>query len=599
MKTSVVIPTVNRPDSLKVLLHSLAGATLLPDEVVIIEQGDALVTRRHLSSDSFPFPVLIHAHDEESSATARNRGVKESTGDIIFFFDDDMEVDAAYLKNAVEYLGAHPDLLGLTGRFVGETPRPALRLFLGIFFNVYSTRARNVVLPSGAYDFIRGAQANEEQAVQWMRGGNMVFRRAVFDEGFRFNPHFKKWSFGEDVLLTYQIVKRHPNSLRYLPDLRIRHHAGQGNKMSDAQVLKMKIVYRYIFWKQEVWRGKWWRRCAWLWSQVGLSLLDISQYPSFHTLLILARAYWYLLKNRRAILAEQADYNAFIFRGESALSIFGVFPSVRFRQIVNNPAYFYFCVMRELVYKKRSYRYAKEYCDFRQLNEAETLDCIIEKNLSLIRFGDGEFGLISGAGIYPPDSDWSQRYSIELKKEMEHLMSLKDDKILLAFPPRRIFLHRKGDKKDFDIIPGMHTETRLFLRLYFHRDRIYGSCDVFLPHHSEVDWGKIQEYISNRVVVIVTGGTEQMADMRLGKKTLYVECGKHDAFERRGALIASLDALMQKHQWKNDEVIFWVSLGCTAGSIVMHLSQKGYIAWDTGHIFKFAREQLGKLGRHG
>ena len=145
MNASVIIPTIGRPDNLKALLNSLARGTALPDEVLIIEQGDAEETRRLVERGPLPFSVSIVAQDEESSAVARNRGVWESTGDILFFFDDDTEVDAAYLKTAKEYLQTHPQTLGLTGSIADETTGGKLRRAIAILFNLYSRRARNVV----------------------------------------------------------------------------------------------------------------------------------------------------------------------------------------------------------------------------------------------------------------------------------------------------------------------------------------------------------------------------------------------------------------------------------------------------------------------
>ena len=190
MKTSVIIPTVDRREHLNVLLNSLARGTLLPDEVVIVEQGDVEDTRKGLVS--LPFPVKILAHDEKSSATARNLGVRKATGEILFFFDDDIEINPDYLQNALDYLCANPQVLGLTGQFEGEKPRPPWRLWVACLFNVHSPRASNIVLPSGSTDFIRGANAHNEQEVEWMRGGNMVLRRNAFDEAFQFNPHFSE-----------------------------------------------------------------------------------------------------------------------------------------------------------------------------------------------------------------------------------------------------------------------------------------------------------------------------------------------------------------------------------------------------------------------
>lgn len=269
-----------------------------------------------------------------------------------------------------------------------------------------------------------------------------------------------------------------------------------------------------------------------------------------------------------------------------------IFPKVRIKQIVNNPRYFLFWVMRFIFYKKTSFIYNEKYSKVKQLNEQETLQYIITNNKSIIRFGDGEFGLLSGAGIYPPDSDWSQQYSTELKEEIERLLSQKNDDILVAFPPIKDIISRSWDGNGYKVVPSMHTEARMFLWEHVSPAEKYGSCTVFLPHFSEIDWLSIREYIKDKTVVIVTGGTEKLQDIKLGKDTLFVETGKHGAFERRANILSELDKLIADKRLDPNKTLFWVSLGCTAGYVVDHLVGRGYVAWDTGHIFRFAEAQI-------
>jgi hypothetical protein len=272
------------------------------------------------------------------------------------------------------------------------------------------------------------------------------------------------------------------------------------------------------------------------------------------------------------------------------------FPLVRFKQFINNPVYMLFWLKRTLIYKRTSYKYVPQIKKISQKSPSETLNDIITRNLSVIRFGDGEFGLLSGAGIYPPDSDWSQRYSKELSQNIEQQMTLCDQKILIAFPPKQHLIYKDGDKPQLDVIPSMHTEARIFLWRYLNPNQVYGDWSVFMPHHNiDLDWEKIRTHINSKTVVIVSGGTDNLRDVQLGARTLFVECGKHDAFERRFQIIAKIDSLIKKETLNSKQTIFWVSLGCTAGCIVEHLVDHGFVGWDTGHIFRFAEQELKNL----
>jgi len=184
IKASVIIPTVNRAGRLEVLLRSIARNTVLPYEAVIIEQGDAVKTREFIESKQFPFPVRVYYQEQKSSSIARNRGVEEAGGEILFFLDDDMEIGDSYIEISLEYFQENPSVIGITGSFTKKEPAWNIKKFFAIFFLIYSWRMKNIVLPSGSYDFIRGRNYYKDQTVEWMWGGNMILRRKIFDEGF-------------------------------------------------------------------------------------------------------------------------------------------------------------------------------------------------------------------------------------------------------------------------------------------------------------------------------------------------------------------------------------------------------------------------------
>lgn len=271
------------------------------------------------------------------------------------------------------------------------------------------------------------------------------------------------------------------------------------------------------------------------------------------------------------------------------------FPLVRIKQFISNPIYILFWLCRSLLYKRTSFKYVSKYLNVDQLTPKETLADIVNNNRSIIRFGDGEFGLLSGAGIFPPDSDWSQRYSLALKKTIERQLQLTDPRILIALPPMQHLRYQTGDHPSLDVIPSMHTEARMYLWRYLQVGHRYGDWSVFMPQHNkEIDWKLISSYLNGKTVVIVTGGTEKLKYVTIGVKTLFVECGKYDAYERKDDIIARLNELVQIHALKHESTLFWVSLGCTAGVIVEHLVSNGFVAWDTGHIFRFAATEIRK-----
>ncbi len=93
MKISVIVTTYNRPDALKRVLEGLRHQTVLPDEVIVADDGSAPNTSelvRNLIKDS---PYLLHHVWQEDrgfrAARIRNKAVLQSRGDYLISLDGD------------------------------------------------------------------------------------------------------------------------------------------------------------------------------------------------------------------------------------------------------------------------------------------------------------------------------------------------------------------------------------------------------------------------------------------------------------------------------------------------------------------------------
>src|SRR5690554_1147533 len=99
---SVVIPTHNRPAGLQDALASLLKQTVLPDEVVVVDDGSQESVPKTIF-DFFLAEVevkLLRNEKPMGGNNARNRGVLASTSDYIAFLDD----DDAFKPNKIEEL---------------------------------------------------------------------------------------------------------------------------------------------------------------------------------------------------------------------------------------------------------------------------------------------------------------------------------------------------------------------------------------------------------------------------------------------------------------------------------------------------------------
>jgi glycosyltransferase involved in cell wall biosynthesis len=82
---SVVIPTFNRRASLTEALESVRAQTVPPKEILVVDDGS---TDGTADADLGPGVTLI-PQENRGPAAARNRGIREATGDWIAFLDSD------------------------------------------------------------------------------------------------------------------------------------------------------------------------------------------------------------------------------------------------------------------------------------------------------------------------------------------------------------------------------------------------------------------------------------------------------------------------------------------------------------------------------
>lgn len=100
LRSTVVITTYGRPKLMLQALESLELQTIPPDEVIVVDDGSP----EPVAQPSGPLDTRVVRQGNAGLAAARNRGVAEATGDIVFFLDD----DDVYLPKRIEHaVAAH------------------------------------------------------------------------------------------------------------------------------------------------------------------------------------------------------------------------------------------------------------------------------------------------------------------------------------------------------------------------------------------------------------------------------------------------------------------------------------------------------------
>ncbi|WP_217540395.1 glycosyltransferase family 2 protein [Vibrio metschnikovii] len=94
MKTTLIITTYNWKEALKAVLESVKSQTVLPDEVIVADDGSREDTADMIRKIKNNYPVpLIHSWQKDEgfrAASSRNRAIARSTGDYLILIDGDI-----------------------------------------------------------------------------------------------------------------------------------------------------------------------------------------------------------------------------------------------------------------------------------------------------------------------------------------------------------------------------------------------------------------------------------------------------------------------------------------------------------------------------
>ncbi len=162
MKTSVIIATHNRPDSLPRLVASLAPELATGTrEIIIAENGTPAPIQ--LSLEGAP---LTHLHEPRAGkCRIQNRAIQQAGGEILVFLDDDLVVAPGYLAAVENFFDTHREFAAMKGKILAaEDPEKK-------------------VGPMAPYlDLPIVDQGEEVIEVRGVLGANMAFRAEVLKQ---------------------------------------------------------------------------------------------------------------------------------------------------------------------------------------------------------------------------------------------------------------------------------------------------------------------------------------------------------------------------------------------------------------------------------
>jgi GT2 family glycosyltransferase len=270
LAVSVLIPTKNRPEDLALALRSVLAQTVLPRQIVIVDQsaderGRVALDREMREADGGAREIsLVYVHEPQlaGTAAARNRLVELGEADILLFVDDDAELEREFIDELLAVYERRPEADGVSG----------------IITN-YSVATRG--FRWWASLFVRGPFHDERQRIYWnadrlrhstpvpvrkFTGAAMSFRAKAARRA-RFDARLTGASREEDTDFCEQL---RPATLLIAPRARFSHRRSARNRVGEHWLKEHAHTAHYLF--RRHWRAGAVNRLCFAWLHIGYAV---------------------------------------------------------------------------------------------------------------------------------------------------------------------------------------------------------------------------------------------------------------------------------------------------------------------------------------
>ena len=256
IRTSVIICTVQRTKELTLCIDSILSQDLIPAEIIIVDASsdDAtkiLVEGYRLKNKTVEFK---YAQSRPKLTMQRNIGFRESSGDVIFYFDDDVVLENNFISVVVRIFKADYDheIGGVAGLIIrrDEKLQKTFKWRIDLFFR----KLFFLEHPFGDGRFrLSGFPATvtsmtQPIVVESLPGCQTAYRRQVLDE-FQFDENLEGYCFMEDCDFSYRVSRKY-KCIR-TPFARLYHNSAQTNR-KGAVLKKMLIRNHYYLFRKNL-----------------------------------------------------------------------------------------------------------------------------------------------------------------------------------------------------------------------------------------------------------------------------------------------------------------------------------------------------------
>jgi len=249
MKLSTVIATANRAKELDEAFATFVTQSRSFDEIIITDSSSNDDTKKLVEKWSARLPLTYLKCEILSAADQRDIGINASSGDIVFFLDDDILLEDKYVEEiaCIFENDADEKIGGVSGTIVNQTygspswiTRQYFRFMAGQGRDSY---AGSVIGPG--INLLPEDNGPDIMQVEWMPTCACAYRISVIKSIGGFGDFFKGYSMCEDLYLSARVVKN--RQLINTRMARLYHKdMGGGTHKNWREVGNMSVINRWM-----------------------------------------------------------------------------------------------------------------------------------------------------------------------------------------------------------------------------------------------------------------------------------------------------------------------------------------------------------------
>lgn len=259
---SVLIPTMNRPTSLKRTLNSYLHGVDIPSQIVVVDQSENKTDQmdiRNLTEEYSAITEIIYVYQNFPSSTkARNRALEYAKEDIIVYSDDDVDI---YEDTMTNVFGLMQDKsLAMIAGLDDNTSQSSSKVGYILGTKSFINRKIGHVTLSMLGRFPN--KVSDVTDTMWAMGFFFVVRKSLLNKwNIQWDEKLTGYAYAEDLDFSYSYYqKAQVENLKCIisSSVHVKHLASQEYRTPSRKSTFMYVLNRaYLSYKHEMgWKSE-------------------------------------------------------------------------------------------------------------------------------------------------------------------------------------------------------------------------------------------------------------------------------------------------------------------------------------------------------